>query len=466
MAPRQKILIVEDERGAQESYRMILKDVCDLSLAATAEEGLRLFRDHLYDLAIIDIHLPDRDGISLMKELRSLDGIVPVVMVTASKDVENAVEAMKLGALDYLVKPFNVDELKVVVEKGLQTKRLKEEVEQLRGEVQKSYRFENIIGKGPKMLELFAQIAKVLDNNSTVLITGESGTGKELVARAIHYSGARKNGPFVALHTAAISEKLLESELFGHEKGSFTDAIKTKKGMFEMAHQGTLFLDEIGEMDPGTQVKLLRVLQEREIRRVGGTETIKVDVRVIAATNKDLWSQVQAGRFREDLFYRVAVIPIALPPLRERKEDIALLVHHFVGQFKKGIPTKVENFSEDALKVLEQYDWPGNVRELQNLVERVMVVTEEKEIQPKHLPLFAALEGAKNNLAVSGNSAARSLTPCELSLNDRLALYEKELILEALKQTGFVQTSAAKILKTTRRVIKYKMNSYGIKPTE
>jgi len=270
MKKQPKILIVEDEVGAQESYRMILKEDYELSVADTAEKGFNLFRKELFDLLLLDVHLPDRTGLSLLKDLRNLDGEVPVIFVTATKEIENAVEAMKLGAHDYLTKPFNSDELRVVVDKALKSKWLQEEVRQLRGEVKRAYGFENIVGKGPKMEEVYAQISKFLDNSSTVLITGKSGTGKELVARAIHYNGQRKEGPFVALHTAAISENLLESELFGHEKGAFTDAVKAKKGMFEMANKGTLFLDEIGEMELSTQVKLLRVLQEREFRRVGG----------------------------------------------------------------------------------------------------------------------------------------------------------------------------------------------------
>ncbi len=463
MNQHRKILIVEDEVGARESYKMILKDQCDLEFAQTADEGLAKFEKGLFDLLIFDIQLPDRSGISLLNDIRALDGIIPVIMVTATKEVETAVEAMKLGALDYLTKPFNTEELQVVVQKGLQTKLLQEEVHQLRGEVKRAYGFENIIGKGPKMQALYTQISRVLDTASTVLITGESGTGKELVARAIHYNGVRKEAPFVALHTAAISEKLLESELFGHEKGAFTDAIKTKRGMFEMANKGTLFLDEIGEMESGTQVKLLRVLQEREFRRVGGTENIKVDTRVIAATNKDLWGEVQAGRFREDLYYRLSVIPIELPPLRERKEDIPVLVHHLVQKLKKDIPASVERFSDETLSVLEGWQWSGNVRELQNIVERLLVTCDAKEVLPQHLP--PQLQSSpKSNGSLAPVAAANgiSLKDNELSLDDLISEYEKNLIEEALKESNHVQTNAAKLLKTTRRIIKYKMDQLGI----
>lgn len=457
-----KILIVEDEVGAQESYKMILKDLCDLEFAQTAEEGLALFREKLFDLLIFDIQLPDRTGISLLNDIRGLDATIPVIMVTATKEVETAVEAMKLGALDYLTKPFNTEELRVVVEKGLKAKSLQDEVQQLRGEVKRAYGFENIVGKGPKMEALYSQISRVLDTASTVLITGESGTGKELVARAIHYNGSRKEGPFIALHTAAISEKLLESELFGHEKGAFTDAVKTKRGMFEMAHKGTLFLDEIGEMDLGTQVKLLRVLQEREFRRVGGTENIHVDTRVIAATNKDLWAQVQAGHFREDLYYRLSVIPIELPPLRERKEDIPMLLHHFVQKLKKEIPTKVERFSDETLMVLEGWNWSGNVRELQNVVERLLVTCDEKEVLPQHLPQQLKSKSTAPNNHAGALSNGFALEDNDLSFEDRVAEFERSIIEQALKKTGYVQTSAAKLLKTTRRIIKYKMDRLDI----
>ncbi len=444
---------------------MILKDLYDLQFAQTAELGLSLFRDKIFDLLIFDVKLPDRTGISLLQDVRALDAKIPVIVVTATKEVETAVDAMKRGASDYLTKPFNTEELKVVIEKGLQAKSLQDEVSQLRGEVKRAYGFESIIGKGPKMQELYAQVSRVLDNSSTVLITGESGTGKELVARAIHYNGIRKEGPFVALHTAAISEKLLESELFGHEKGAFTDAIKTKRGMFEMAHKGTLFLDEVGEMDSGTQVKLLRVLQEREFRRVGGTENIHVDTRVIAATNKDLWKEVEAGRFREDLYYRISVIPIELPPLRERKEDIPLLVHHFVQKLKKEVPTKVERLSQEVLDILESWEWSGNVRELQNIVERLLVTCDEKEAKPKHLPpkLNSKKSLAAQAAAVDGSA---SFNNKELSFEDRVAQFERYILEQALAQTNYVQTNAAKLLKTTRRIIKYKMDHLGIESKE
>ena len=444
---------------------MILKDLYDLQFAQTAEQGLSLFRDKIFDLLIFDVQLPDRTGISLLQDVRALDAKIPVIVVTATKQVETAVDAMKRGASDYLTKPFNTEELKVVIEKGLQAKSLQDEVSQLRGEVKRAYGFESIIGKGRKMQELYAQISHVLDNSSTVLITGESGTGKELVARAIHYNGIRKEGPFVALHTAAISEKLLESELFGHEKGAFTDAIKTKRGMFEMAHKGTLFLDEVGEMDPSTQVKLLRVLQEREFRRVGGTENIHVDTRVIAATNKDLWAEVEAGRFREDLYYRISVIPIELPPLRERKEDIPLLVHHFVQKLKKEVPTKVERLSQEVLDILESWDWSGNVRELQNIIERLLVTCDEKEAKPKHLPPKLH---SKKSLAsqAAGVDGSVSFDNKELSFEDRVAYFERCILEQALAQTNYVQTSAAKLLKTTRRIIKYKMDRLGIESRE
>ncbi len=371
------ILIVDDEVGARESLRMILKNEYEVFLAKNAEEAFLRIKEHAPDVILLDIILPDLDGLKVLEIVKQNDPDAIVIMITATKTVKTAVEAMKLGAYDYVTKPFEVDELRLMISRSLSTQALEKEVQYLRKEVDKNFGFGNIIGKSDVMKEIFNIIRQIADSKSTVLIMGESGTGKELVSRAIHYISQRRNTPFVTINCAAIPETLIESELFGHEKGAFTNAIERKLGRFEIAHSGTLFLDEIGELSLATQAKILRFLEEREFNRVGGSKTIKVDVRLIAATNKELTQLIKKGLFREDLYYRINVVPIILPPLRERPEDIPLLLDHFVQKFSAENKKQVKGVSKEALDILKNYEWPGNVRELENLVERVVTLTIE-----------------------------------------------------------------------------------------
>ena len=455
---KRRILVVDDELGGREALRMILKDTYDVVQAENGTEALKAFGDQKMDAVILDIIMPDIDGIEVLRRMKEEDPNLPVVMVTATRSVKTAVDAMKLGAFDYLTKPYDVNEIKLVVEKAMQTKAVMNELSYLRSEVKKTYGFENIIGDGAAMQAVFDVIQKVKDTDSTILITGESGTGKELVARAIHFSGNRKDKPFIAVHCAAIPSTLLESELFGHEKGAFTGADQRKLGKFELADTGTIFLDEIGEMDPAIQAKMLRVLQEQEINRVGGTKPIKIDVRVLAATNRDLGKDVQEGKFREDLYYRINVVPIHIPPLRERKEDVPLLVNHFFEKYKKELHGKVERFSEEAVKALQNYLWPGNIRELENLIERVMTLSNNKIVELQDLSLANIQPPSESKQALLRRSGGDGV-----KLEEATQQIERELILDALEKTNWVASQAARLLGTTRRILKYKMDQLGLR---
>jgi len=362
---------------------------------------------------------------------------------------------MKLGAHDYITKPFDLDELRLIVSRSISTKALKEENKRLWEEIDKSYSFGNIIGKSKGMKEIYKMIRQIANSKSTVLIMGESGTGKELISRAIHYNSNRKNFPFITINCAAIPETLIESELFGHEKGAFTDAIRTKKGLFEEADGGTLFLDEIGELSLTTQAKILRFLEEKEFNRVGGSKMIKVDVRLITATNKDLIQLIKKGGFREDLYYRINVVPIILPPLRERKEDIPLLVDHFIKKFNEENHKNVKGVQPEALELMINYEWPGNVRELENLMERVIALTPNEYIQPKELP-FSLVNVSKSN------GLKESILSGQIPFLKAEEEFEKEVILDALKRSNNVQSHAAAILGISRRILKYKMDKLGI----
>jgi DNA-binding NtrC family response regulator len=376
-------------------------------------------------------------------------------MITATKTVKTAVEAMKLGAYDYVTKPFDIDELRLIITRSLSTKALEQEVKFRREEMDKSFDFGNIIGKSKLMKEIFKVVKQIADSKSTALIMGDSGTGKELISRAIHYNSNRKSYPFVTINCAAIPDTLIESELFGHEKGAFTNAIERKLGRFEVAHQGTLFLDEIGELSLATQAKILRFLEEREFNRVGGSKTIKVDVRLITATNKDLNQLIKKGSFREDLYYRINVIPIVIPPLRERKEDIPILIDHFINKFSVENNKNVKGISKEALELLMQYEWPGNVRELENLVERVIALTFNEYIQLNELPL-----SFKNTPKING--LKESILDGKVSFLQGEEEFEREVISEALKKTNYIQSRAAEILGISRRILKYKMDKLGI----
>ena len=447
-----KILIVDDELSVRDSLRMIFKKDYQVILAGSSTEAWEKIQKEEPDLIFLDIIMPEKDGMEMLKEIRQIQPLTPVVMLTATKMVKTAVEAMKLGAYDYINKPFDVEELMLLAEKALESRDLKIENRRLQEEVAERYRFDNIIGKSKEMREIYSTIRQIAEKNSTVLIHGESGTGKELVARAIHYNSLRKDKPFVAVNCAAIPETLIESELFGHEKGAFTDAQSRRIGHFELAHQGTLFLDEVSELSLPTQAKILRSLQEREFVRVGGMKTVSVDVRLISATNRNLEEMMARGEFRSDLYYRINVVPLTIPPLRKRKEDILLLVQHFLD--KHAAPGK-KNISPEAMDILVAYDWPGNVRELENIIERIVVLTNVETISSNDLPATLMTNSRVELIK-------QEVLDGRISFEDAERDFEKDIILEALKKSNFVQTKAADLLGISRRILKYKMDKYGI----
>ncbi len=448
-----KILIVDDEKSVRDSIGLILSNTYEPLYAANGEEAIKIYQDEKPYLVLLDIIMPNTDGLQVLERLKEIDRSAVVIMVTAVTVLSTAIEAMRKGAYDYIQKPFNADELKVKVNKAVAAKDMVNEIRFLRSEISKKYDFENIIGNSKAIQDIFAKIKQIADSKTTVLITGESGTGKELIAKSIHYHSSRNNKPFIAINCAAIPDTLIESELFGHEKGAFTDASARRAGQFELANEGTLFLDEIGDLSLATQAKILRVLQEREFLRVGGVKTIKVDVRLITATNKDLEKATREGRFREDLFYRINVIPIYLPPLRERKEDIQLLIDHFIN--KKSIDGRKRRFSQEAMDIMLNYHWPGNIRELENVIERVITLTTDNIIKIEDLPQNITNEtkaGLMKDDILSGR----------LSLEEAISSFEKEIILTALEKTNYVQTQAANLLGISRRILKYKMDSLNI----
>ncbi len=449
------ILIVDDEVGARESLKMVFKDEFDVLLAKNAEEAFAQMKQQDPDITLLDILLPDLDGLKVLERMKREDPDAIVIMITATRTVRTAVEAMKLGAYDYVTKPFDVDELRLIVNRALSNQALQKEVRYLRDRIDERFDFGRMIGKSHGMKQIFHLIEQVAPSKSTVLVMGESGTGKELVSRAIHHQSPRKDFPFVTINCAAIPETLLESELFGHEKGAFTSAIEKKLGRCEVAHQGTLFLDEIGELSLATQAKILRFLEEKEFNRVGGSKTIKVDVRLITATNKDLTQQIKKGMFRGDLFYRINVVPIVIPPLRERKEDIPLLVEHFIKKASEENGGKVKGMSQETLAWLSQYDWPGNVRELENLIERMVALTPNEYLQAHELP-FSSLDTAR-----TGGLKEKILTG-NVSLLEAEEEFEREIIADALKKANNIQSQAAELLGISRRILKYKMDKLGI----
>ena len=403
------------------------KEKYDIETASNGEEGLQKVADSPFDQILCDIRMPQMDGLEFLREVQKMGINATIIMMSAYGTMDTAIEAMKLGAYDYISKPFKPDEIILTLKKAEERERLRRENELLRKEVKKEYSFENIVSKNEKMQKIFEVIKKVAQYKSTILITGESGTGKELVARALHYNSDRSQNPFIPINCGAIPENLLESELFGHEKGAFTDAIRTKKGLFEEADDGTLFLDEIGELPLQLQVKLLRVLQDGEIRRVGDSKPIQVDVRIIAATVKDLIKEVNEGRFRDDLFYRLNVFPIHIPPLRERKEDIPLIVAHFVKKYSLSLNKNVLGINPKALEALMNYRWFGNVRELENTIERAIVLADEINIQLENLPIEIREFREKVELA--------SLVEEEYSIKKASKILEINLIQKALKKT-------------------------------
>jgi DNA-binding NtrC family response regulator len=454
--PKKRVLLIDDEARVRAALKSVLEPSYEILQAADAREGLTVFRTEGPDLVLLDVVLPDTDGLSVLQAIRSESKAVPIIMLTGTKSIKTAVDAMKLGAADYLSKPFDIEELRITVDRAVNASELEREVKRLRNQVVQRYAFHNLIGKSHGMQEIYAKIEQVADSRTTVLITGESGTGKELVARALHYNSSRRDRPFVALNCAALPETLIESELFGHEKGAFTDATARRTGQFELANTGTLFLDEIGELSLVTQAKLLRVLQEREFTRVGGVQPIKVDVRIVAATNKNLDELVRKEQFREDLYYRINVIALYLPPLRDRGEDIALLAKHFLAKRLEEEKRQPIEFSKDALEALTRYPWPGNVRELENVVEQALIWSQgASQITSEHLP--ALLKGD-----IRSSSLHEDIIAGRVSLEKAVMEFERDIILDALKRTNYVQTHAANLLGISRRMLKYRMDTLGI----
>jgi DNA-binding NtrC family response regulator len=450
-----KVLVVDDELSVRESLKMALKPDYAVITAANAEEALKLLEEETPDVVLLDVLMPGTDGLAALEKLHAVNDSVPILMLTATQTRQTAFQAGRLGAYDYIAKPFELEDLKLRLQHALEHQALLAENQELRSEVTRRYQFGSIIGKSKEMNRVFKTIEQIAGTKTTILITGESGTGKELVAKAIHYNSPRSDKPFVAINCAAIPESLIESELFGHERGAFTDARSRQIGKFEVAEGGTLFLDEIGELSGPTQAKILRVLQEKEIQRVGGTETLRIDVRMITATNKDLEEAIRAGHFRSDLFYRINVVPIFLPPLRERREDIPFLIDHFLKKLGGGAKGAPKRFAKKALDLLINYDWPGNVRELENVVERVVALTDADTIEEKDLP-----DEVVNNYRA--NFLKREVLSGNIDFEKAERRFEEDIITAALERCNFVQTQAAEMLGITRRMLKYKMDKLGI----
>ncbi|MCM2269409.1 MAG: sigma-54 dependent transcriptional regulator [Thermoanaerobaculia bacterium] len=453
------VLVVDDERSLVELVTVLCAgEGYQVTQAFSAEEARERLAQRAPDLVLCDVMMPDGNGLDLLREVRAMPDAPAVVMMTAYTSTKTAIDAMKLGAADYVAKPFDVDELKVVLRNALETRRLAAEVVYLREELVGRYTFENIIGRSPRMRAVFSLVERVARTNSTVLLHGESGTGKELIARAIHFSSPRAEHRFLSINCGAMPESLLESELFGHERGAFTGAVRDKRGLFQEANRGTLFLDEIGEMSQPMQVKLLRALQDRTVRRVGGTTEETVDVRIIAATNRDLQERIARGEFREDLYYRINVIPIELPPLRERKDDIALLVDHFLRKLADVSGGPPKRISKDALRLLESHAWPGNVRELENLIERAVALSSASVIGPADFP---------DDLARRHPPARSEISLPEegLDLEAYLDRIRGELMRLALERSDGVQTQAAELLGMTFRSFRYYAKKAGLTAT-
>ncbi len=456
-APR--ILVVDDERSMRELLAIVLKrEGYEVLLADNGRMAVEVLRRQPIDLVISDIKMPDMSGVEVLRAAKQVDHDVPVVMITAFASTETAVEAMRLGACDYLSKPFDVDELKLKVREKLEGRRLKQENLLLKRALGTAHEFSSIVGRSEPMQAVFRLIETIARTSSTVLITGESGTGKDMVARAIHFNSLRRDRPFVALNCGAVPETLLESELFGHMRGAFTGADSNKKGLIEVAEHGTIFLDEIGEMSPTMQVKLLRVLQERRFRRVGGTEEIHADIRVLAATNQDVAKLIAEGRFREDLYYRLNVIPVHLPPLRERAEDVPLIAEHLVARIAAQMEKPMHGISQEAMTLLGAYGWPGNVRELENVLERAVALEQSPVILPENLPEQVRDYPAKARLATP-----IVLPDTGFDLEAHVKGIERDYIAQALKRAGGVQVKAAELLGMSFRSFRYYARKYNLR---
>lgn len=453
---KQKILIVDDDLSGREWLGIMLKKAgYDVATASGGKEALKMLNDSIYDLIISDIQMPKMSGVELLKHAKEVCPETQVIMITAYASPESRVEAINLGAYDYITKPFNNSEIKLIIKRALENKKLETENLLLKREFRERYTFGNIVGNSSEMQKVYGLVEKIGPTKTNVLIEGESGTGKELVAKAIHYQSPRKDKPFVAITCGAIPDGLMESELFGHMKGSFTGAVVNKAGLFEMADGGTVFLDEIGELPLSIQVKLLRVIQERSFRRVGGTEDITVDVRIISATNKTLEEEVKKGGFREDLYYRLNVLQIKMPPLRERLSDVPVLARHFLDKYAKEHGKAVSGITPEAMRLLEGYSYPGNVRELENIIERGVALEQGQQLSVESLPGFV----------IEGRRVEKQLTYIPsggLDLEQAVGEFEKELLLNALEMAGGVKKKAAKLLKISFRSMRYRLGKYGL----
>ena len=472
--PTEKVLIVDDEKLVRWSLRQKCEEWGYHTLEAeTGSAALKIARNESPDLVLLDVRLPDISGIQLLEQLKQSGGARAVIMITADPQLEDVKLALKLGAFDFIGKPLDFEELEVTMRNALETTRLRTEVESLRGEVRRRTGYHDVIGVSPRMTELMGFVRKIADSEATtILIQGESGTGKDLIAKAIHYQSRRQDKSFVAINCSAIPETLMEAELFGHERGAFTDAKAMKKGLFEMADGGTLFLDEIGELSPLLQAKLLRVLEDQVIRRVGGVRDMQVDVRVIAASNRDLERAVREGGFRQDLYYRLAIISVFLPPLRQRKEDILPLVDYFVGRYNRKFKKTVQGITDEMRKLLLKHEWPGNVRELKNAIERAMILEEEDHLRPDYLP-FAVGRHTPGQTAFEASSAATGdavTSPGGRNLpklfipqgGTSLEQVERALVEMALQQANGNQTQAARLLDISRDALRYKLKKFGL----
>jgi two-component system response regulator PilR (NtrC family) len=457
-----RVLVVDDEPSMREFLEiMLVQEGYQVSTASTGEEGVKMYRLTEPDLVLTDVKMPGMSGLDLIREIHSIDSAVPIIAITAYASADDALRAVREGAYDYLSKPFQVEDLRIIIRNALEARRLRRENLDLKRSVEESYRFGDIIGKSPEMLEIFNLVSRVAPSKASVLIIGESGTGKELIAKAIHEWSPRAGRPFVPINCTAMPENLLESEMFGHMRGSFTGAVANKPGLVEAAHTGTLFLDEVGELPLSIQAKLLRFLQEREFRRVGSNEDKKVDVRVITATNKKLEREIEGGNFREDLYYRLNVIRIRLPPLREREEDIPILISHFLKKFAAEQGKEISKVSSLAMRVLCKYGYPGNVRELENIVERCVTLEQSDQLTAENLPPRLA-ESTGN----ASNQADAEIPPNGIDLNRTMETMEKKLIVRAMGMTGGNRSRAARLLGISFRSLRYRLVKLGMDQDE
>jgi two-component system, NtrC family, response regulator AtoC len=449
------LLVVDDEAGVRQSLQLVFNKMYRVLEATSADEAIQKLADEKPDVVLLDIVMPGADGLAVLKQMRSIHTDCQVIMLTALNTARTAFTAKGTGAFDYVTKPFDVEELRLRVEHAFEKVHLFRELERLKEEVGRKYGVEHVIGRSKQIIDVFKAVSMVAAKKSTVLITGESGTGKELIARAIHYNSDRRSKPFVVVNCAALPDTLIESELFGYEKGAFTNASQKKVGRFELAHGGTLFLDEIGELNLGTQAKFLRAIEQETFTRLGGTDEIKVDVRVIAASNRDLETMAKAGEFRPDLFYRLNVVSLYLPPLRERPEDIALLLDHFLRLKAQEHSMAPKSLSPEVVDFFTSYYWPGNIRELENLIERLTILTPHETIMLRDLPAGMRSTDQTATLKEDVLSGSRPLS-------EAVDEFERELIVKALQRTGFNQTKAASLLGTSRRILKYRIEKLKI----